>query len=214
MITKAIHSSDLAGMEQRYRAACINSLGGFKSIQLVGSKSKDGQSNLAIFNSIVHLGANPPLIGMIVRPDSVERHTYENILATGFYTLNHIHEEMYVRAHQTSARYPRNESEFIQCGLNEEYKDGFYAPYVQESKVQIGVALRDKIHIPLNKTILVVGEIVSVYLPESALQADGFIDLEKAGTLAGSGLDSYHRTSVLNRLSYAKPGSDPSPLPR
>jgi hypothetical protein len=34
---------------------------------------------------------------------------------------------------------------------------------------------------------------------------DGFIDLEKANTITCSGLDSYHKTIQLDRLSYAKP---------
>jgi hypothetical protein len=34
---------------------------------------------------------------------------------------------------------------------------------------------------------------------------DGFVDIEKAGSIAGAGLDSYHTTKRLERLSYAKP---------
>lgn len=83
--------TDIQAFETRYRAAFVNSLGGFKSVCLVGTKNSQGKTNLAIFSSIVHIGANPPYIGFVVRPDSVERHTYENILETKFYTLNHLH---------------------------------------------------------------------------------------------------------------------------
>jgi hypothetical protein len=38
---------------------------------------------------------------------------------------------------------------------------------------------------------------------------DGFVDLEKAGTLTCSGLDSYHKTARIARLSYAKPDQVP-----
>ncbi len=202
----------ILGLEQRYRATLINSLGGFKSVNLVGTKNQNGQTNLAVFNSIFHLGASPALVGMIVRPDSVERHTYENILQTGSYTLNHLNEDIYIKAHQTSARYPREISEFTATGLNEEYKDDFFAPYVKESAIKIGVELKEKIELKINGTILVIGAIKEVYLPANALLEDGFVDLEKAGTIASSGLDAYYKTTRLARLSYAKTNSLPHTL--
>lgn len=197
-------------MEQRYRATFINSLGGFKSVSLVGTKNKAGKTNLAIFNSIFHLGANPPLVGMVVRPDSVERHSYENILETGFYTLNHLNQSIFINAHQTSARYKREESEFEKCKLTETYLNNFKAPYVKESSVKVGLLLRDTKRIELNDTIIVIGEIKQVHLEESIISPDGFIDLEAAGSITCSGLDSYHKTERMGRLSYAKPYTWPS----
>jgi len=202
----------LASLDQRYRASLINSLGGFKSVNLVGTINKNGQTNLAIFNSIVHLGAHPPLVGLIVRPDSVERHTYENIIETGYFTLNHLNATNYIPAHQTSARYPREVSEFKACGFNEDYKDGFIAPYVQDSKIQIGLKLREVIELKINKTLFVISEIQHVYLPVRSIMPDGFVDLESAGSITCSGLDSYHSTQRLSRLSYAKPDKLPEKI--
>ncbi len=199
----------LMQMEQRFRAAFINSLSGFKSINLLGSKNLQNQSNLAIFNSVMHIGANPPLMGIIVRPDSVERHSYENICETGFYTLNHIHKNIYRQAHQSAARYPRDISEFNACGLTEEYKAEFFAPFVKESNLQIALQLKETIKVQSNNTILLIGEIQHIFLPATAVQKDGFIDLECIGSLAGSGLDAYHQTNKLARLSYAKPNQEP-----
>jgi flavin reductase (DIM6/NTAB) family NADH-FMN oxidoreductase RutF len=205
-------SNIIRAFEQRYRASLINSLGGFKSVNLVGTKNFKGQSNLAIFNSIVHLGANPPLVGMIIRPDSVERHTYENILETKHFTLNHLTKTNYMQAHQTSARYPREISEFKASGLNEDYKDGFFAPYVKESNIQTGLKLQEVVELKINGTILVIGEIEHIYLPDIALKTDGFIDLESAGSITCSGLDSYHSTGKLARLGYAKPDKMPETI--
>ena len=114
-----ITASDLIQMEQRKRAHLINSVGGFKSVCLIGTVDLIGQTNLAIFSSIVHIGANPPLISFIMRPDSVERHTLANILETGSYTINHLNTSIYKQAHQTSARYPKELSEFDATGLNQ-----------------------------------------------------------------------------------------------
>jgi len=209
MDKKILSSADIQQFEQRYRATFINSLGGFKSICLIGTKNKSNMSNLAIFSSIVHIGANPPLIGFVVRPDSAERHTLENILETGFYTLNHIDTEILEKAHQTSARYPREVSEFDAVGLTEYYQD-FFAPFVKESHIQIGMEFRERVDFTINDTIFIIGEIKTVSFPSDILKEDGFLNLESAGTLTCSGLDSYHTTSNVSRLSYAKTESWPT----
>ncbi len=198
-------SKDILALEQRYRAMFVNSLGGFKSLSLIGTRNRNGQSNLAVFNSFVHIGANPPLFGFIVRPDSVERHTLNNILETRIFTVNHVRKEFYTAAHQTSARYPEDVSEFEATGLTEENKPGYYAPFVAESHIKIGASFRQKIDIALNGTIMILAEIMYISMPEDALMPDGFVDLEKAGTITCAGLDSYHSTERISRLTYAKP---------
>jgi len=54
--------------------------------------------------------------------------------------------------------------------------------------------------------IFTVGEILEVILPDDIVGEDGFVDIEKAEIVAISGLDSYHDTKRIARLSYAKPG--------
>lgn len=197
-------------MEQRHRATFINSLGGFKSLVLVGTANEVGETNLAAFSSLFHIGANPPLCGLIVRPDDgAERHTLSNIEKTGFYTVNHVMADFYKKAHQTSARYPKNVSEFVATGLTSYYIDSFHAPFVAESQVKFALELREKHPLSINGTILLIGEIKHIFVPEDAIQSDGFVDIEKAGTVTCSGLDSYHTTQRLARLTYAKPDSVP-----
>lgn len=66
-----ITKSEIEQMEQHYRTTLINSLAGFRQAVLVGTKSIEGVCNLAIFNSLIDLGANPVVYGLINRPDSV-----------------------------------------------------------------------------------------------------------------------------------------------
>jgi flavin reductase (DIM6/NTAB) family NADH-FMN oxidoreductase RutF len=204
-MSKHLTYQEIMEMEQRERAHLINSVGGFKSVSLIGSIDAAGQTNLAIFNSIVHIGANPPLISFIMRPDSVERHTLANILTTGFYTINHLNESIYQQAHQTSAKYPKAVSEFEATGLTPEFKNDFIAPFVKESHIQLGVEFKESVLLSINNTQMIIGEIKSIYFPEDCLQADGYLDIEKAGSIACTGLDSYHTTQSLTRLPYAKP---------
>lgn len=91
-------SEDFAQMDKRYRTQLVNSMPGIKALNLVGTRDANGQENLAVFNSIFHVGANPPYLGMVVRPDSVDRHTWQNIQATGSYTLNAVGADFYGKA--------------------------------------------------------------------------------------------------------------------
>ena len=197
--------AEISEMEQRFRATFINSLTGFKSVALVGTKDASGLTNLAIFNSIVHLGAHPPLIGMVIRPDSVDRHTLQNIEHTGFYTINHIKPSFVEKAHQTSARYPKEVSEFDAVGLTSEFKDDFFAPFVAESSIQIGMEFKEKVPFKINGTVFIIGEVKSIYLPQEIIQNDGFVDLHAASSVTNSGLDSYHIVTKGKRYPYAKP---------
>ncbi|MDX5428495.1 MAG: flavin oxidoreductase, partial [Bacteroidota bacterium] len=70
-----IRENDLEVMEKRYRAALINSITGFKPLNLCGTMDEKGNTNVAIFSSVIHLGSDPALIGMINRPNTVPRHT-------------------------------------------------------------------------------------------------------------------------------------------
>jgi len=195
----------LMEMEQRQRAHLINSIGGFKSLALIGSIDRQGQTNLAIFSSIVHIGSNPPLLSFIMRPDSVERHTLANIFDTGFYTINHINAQIYEQAHQTAARYPKIISEFDATRLTPQFKDEFVAPFVKESSIQIGMEFKERLNISINQTIMIIGEVKAIHFPSDCLLPDGFMNIEKAGTITIAGLDSYHSTQPLQRLPYAKP---------
>lgn len=208
MRLKHFTKSQIAAFETLYRRNLMNTLIGFKNANLIATKDKNGQENLAIFNSLVHIGANPPHIGFVMRPTSVERHTYDNIHETGYYTLNHVHTSFVEQAHQTSAKYPKEVSEFEACGLSAVYKNDFFAPYVQESHIQIGMKFVEEIFIKTNEVYLIIGEVQEFFVQEDCIRPDGFIDLSKAGTTVVSGLDAYYEAQEITRLSYARPNQE------
>jgi flavin reductase (DIM6/NTAB) family NADH-FMN oxidoreductase RutF len=199
-----INRDHISVMEKRFRTTFINSLPGYKCLQMLGTISPAGITNLALFNSVFHLGANPALLGMIFRPDGDDHDSLENIKKTGQYTLNNVLPEWFDRAHQTSARFPSGYSEFEPCGFKEFYIEGFKAPFVAQSSIQIALEMRDLIDISINNTKMLIGEIVHVSMDDSILESDGYVDHLKAGTVTVAGLDSYFTTSHLARLAYAK----------
>ncbi len=200
-----IRKADIEQSEQLYRTSFINSLAGFRQAVLVGTRSVDGYTNLAIFNSLIHLGANPALFGLVNRPGNVQRDTLQNILDTKEYTLNYIQAKHYKKAHQTSARYDRSISEFVKTGFKEFYQPCSHAPFVEEALVKIAMKFEEKIDIPLNGTVLIIGSIIQVEIEAELVGPDGFVALSEAEILISQGLDGYFISKEIGRLAYAKP---------
>jgi len=197
---------DIDQMEKIFRLNLINSCTGFKSANLLGTKSTTGAPNVAVFSSITHLGSNPPLIGFVLRPTTVPRDTYKNIKETGVFTVNHIHSQIIEDAHHTSAKYPREVSEFSQTQLEEEYLDDFYAPYIKGAKIRMGCRFLNEYEIKENDTLLLVSEIEHIYISDTNIQQeDGWLSLSNADTVTINGLDGYAKTELLERFSYARP---------
>lgn len=197
--------NEILELDERFRRNLINSSHGAKTLVLVGSKSKSGIANVAIFSQIIHIGATPPLVGLLFRPDSVERNTLENIRSTGEFSVQNVRNSFYKKAHQTSARYPKDRSEFDACGIREIYLKGFSTPFVGESNVKIGLSFKSETKINENGTILLIGQIELLSVADELLGKDGYIDHFKAETSAGGGLDDYFMLNKLSRLTYAKP---------
>ncbi len=198
--------NQIESWERFYRANFINSLTGFKSVSLIGTTNEHGQTNLGIFSSIVHIGSNPPLVGYINRPVKAAPHTFANIKMTGIYTFNHIQHSFLEQAHQTSAKYAAEISEFTEVGLTPEFESGISAPFVKESVIKYALSLEEIIPIKLNNTFLIIGKVLSVYLPDDILLEDGFLQLDKASSICSNGIDGYYETHLIERYQYAKPG--------
>ncbi|MGB0443761.1 MAG: flavin reductase family protein [Flavobacteriaceae bacterium] len=198
--------SDIDQMDKIFRLNLINSCTGFKSANLLGTKSKNGISNVAVFSSITHLGSNPPLVGFVLRPTTVPRDTYRNIKETGTFTVNHIHSAIVEDAHHTSAKYPSKVSEFTKTQLEEEYLDDFYAPFVKGARVRLGCTFLNEYEIKENDTLLLVSQIEHVYVANQDIQQeDGWLKLQNADTVTINGLDGYAKTELIERFPYARP---------
>jgi flavin reductase (DIM6/NTAB) family NADH-FMN oxidoreductase RutF len=200
-----LSTSDIQNLPKPYRTQLINAISGPKPIHIVGTLSASGQTNAAIFSSIVHLGADPPLLGMISRPDIVDRHTLRNIRETGMYTLNMVGFDWYQKAHQTSARYPADVSEFDAVDLKVHFQEGFIAPFVADANIRLGMKLLNEIPIPQNGCTFIIGQIELLMIEKDIIQDDGWPDLHLANIASCVGLDAYFKIPEIIRLPYAKP---------
>ncbi len=190
-----------------FRRNLINCLSGYKSLNLIGTKNSVGITNLAVFSQVFHIGAVPPLVGVLFRPHTVKRDSLENILESKLFTINQVIPTWFKEAHWSAANWEG--SEFDATGLKEEYKEEFSAPFVHGSPVQLGCKLVETQTIQANQTIVIVGSINHIFVEEQGLRADGSLDLNLLQTVTVSGLDEYHVGKKLARLSYPKIANPP-----
>lgn len=201
---KHISRDDISQMEKIERLNLINSCTGYKSANLLATKSLNGKSNVAIFSSVTHLGSNPPMIGFITRPTTVPRDTYKNIRETGYFTVNHITVDMIEDAHHTSANYDLGVSEFDKTNLEEEYKLDIEIPFVQGSPVQLYCKYVNEYYIKENDTIHVIASIENIFFNEDLEHKDGWLQIDRGNVVALNGLDGYCLPKLVDRFHYAR----------
>jgi flavin reductase (DIM6/NTAB) family NADH-FMN oxidoreductase RutF len=203
-----LRRQDFEELDHIFRINLINSCSGFKSANLIGTKSNSGIPNVAVFSSVTHLGSNPPLLGVIFRPvTDVPRNTYENIKETGQFTVNHIDAPIIEDAHHTSAKYNKEISEFDITNLEEEYKNEWHAPFVKNAPIQMALTYCEEYEIKANNTIQLIGEIKDLFVRQDLLEDDGFINLSKGNIVAINGLDGYTVPELKERIPYQRPKS-------
>ena len=199
------NTKEMNSLEHLYKINLINSCSGYKSANLIATKSIENITNVAIFSSITHIGSSPPMLGFFLRPTTILRNTYENIMEASYFTINHIHEKILKDAHHTSAKYDKSISEFDVTNLETECKDNFYAPFVKDCPIQLSMKYIEEYDIKSNNTKLVIGEIQGLYIKENLLEEDGFINLSKGTIATINGLDGYAIPNLKQRFEYQRP---------
>jgi flavin reductase (DIM6/NTAB) family NADH-FMN oxidoreductase RutF len=199
-----LNQADLDSFSRFYRANLINCLTGTKPAMLIGTTNVNGATNLALFNNIFHVGADPALIGYVQRPVDQSGDTYRNIINTKEFSINWANKEILEQAHQTSARYNDDISEFEVCGLTPEYLEGCKAPYVKECHINILLELVETIPVSINNTIIVIGKVKHILIPNALIKEDGNIDVNADNALSIVGLEQYYTTKFEQKMDYAK----------
>ena len=202
---KKITHSEWDSLSKVHRLNLINSCTGYKSANLIGTKSAQGNTNLAVFSSITHLGSNPAMLGFILRPNVVARNTYDNLKSNGYFTVNHIAQNIIAQAHQTSASYNAEESEFEIVNLTEEYLSEIDVPFVKESPVKLLCKYLNEYEIKENNTIHIIAAIEEIHFKEEIVHEDYWLQLDKADVVTVNGLDGYCLPKIVDRFDYARP---------
>jgi flavin reductase (DIM6/NTAB) family NADH-FMN oxidoreductase RutF len=199
------NTDEIQGLSKLYRLNLINSITGYKSANMIGTKSNSGEENVAIFSSITHLGSSPALLHFTLRPNTVPRDTYKNIKENNVFTVNHVSLGQIEQAHHTSAKYDENISEFDQTQLESEYRLDCHAPFVKGSPIGLGCRYLNEYNIKENGCVLIIAAIEHVFVDDQLLQEDGWVKLELGEVVAINGLDGYALPQLQKRLEYARP---------
>ena len=206
-----LDKKDIETLDKVKRINIINSVSGIKPANLIGTISEDNQLNLAIFSSVVHMGSSPALFGFVLRPTGeVPRHTFENIQANGYYTINAIPQDLIQQAHFTSAKFDRDINEFERCGIEEQFMYGFRAPFVARSPIGLGMKMRKVIPIPLNGTVLIIGSVEHLFIQDEIIDENGFLSLDKAKITGIGGLNQYYQLQQIGQFPYARVNEVPN----
>ena len=187
------------------RLNLVNSCTGYKSANLIVTKSAAGIENVAIFSSVTHLGSDPALIGFILRPTTVPRNTYKNIKETEYFTVNHITADMIADAHHTSANYDETISEFDKTNLESEYIDQIQFPFVKGSPVRLLCKYLNEYEIKENGIIHIIATIETIYHDANLVAGkEYFLQLDKAKVVTVNGLDGYCLPTLIDRFEYSR----------
>jgi flavin reductase (DIM6/NTAB) family NADH-FMN oxidoreductase RutF len=200
---------EIEKLESKYKLNLINSISGIKPANLVGTRSVNNKDNVAIFSSVVHLGSNPAQLGLILRPQTESpRDTYLNIQETGFYTINHVSESFIKKAHYTSVKLDKGESEFDMMKIDKEFINDFHAPFVKNSGVKIGMKHFESIPLS-NGCLFVIGTVELIVLPDNSINDLGQLDLAAYSCAGISGLNTYYGLNKLDSFPYVRTNEIP-----
>ena len=206
---KIFDNENIAALSKVPRLNLINSVTGYKSANLIGTISKNGILNVAIFSSVTHLGSNPPMLGFMIRPiGTTPRDTYINIKENLFFTVNHITADMIASAHHTSANYESAVSEFDKTALESEFLDENQVPFVKNSPVRLLCKYLNEYRIEENGCIHIIASIEKIFVKDELLENDLFVRLDKGNVVTINGVDGYALSTLVNRYEYAHPNQN------
>ena len=61
---RKLDTAEIIKLDRFYGISLLNKISGYKSANLIGTKSKAGLANLAVFNSVIHVGCEPAVFGV------------------------------------------------------------------------------------------------------------------------------------------------------
>lgn len=187
-----------AAWDDRYRATFFNSLYGGRLVAMLCTETEHGV-NVCPVSQIVHVGAFPASVGILLRPASDRHQTRAHIEAGAPLSLHWLPSKEAQHAHQCSAAYPPTASEVDAVGWT------FHpAPSsrLEEALISAHLTWKETHHL-FNGTSLYVFHITEIQA-QGQPEADGFWDFQ-GQLLHSQGLDRYGEFEARTQQPYARP---------
>jgi flavin reductase (DIM6/NTAB) family NADH-FMN oxidoreductase RutF len=188
-----------------------------RPIAWVSTISAHGHLNLAPFSFFNVISAMPPLLGFSPAPrpassTTAEKDTLSNIRETGEFVVNTVTFALAEAMNLTSGEYDSSVNEFEVAGVTPLPSKLIRPPHVAESPVSFECKLYQVLDFgpagQMPTGHLVLGEIVSVHINESVLQADGRMDANALDLIGRMGGMQYSRTRPEDRFELSRPGKE------
>lgn len=190
----------------RYLLACVAP----RPIAFVGTQDADGRENLAPFSFFNAFGANPPVVAFSPAfrgLDGTSKHTFDNVLETGEFTVSTVSYDMVHRMSYASADWPVDVEEFDAVGFRRSPSTLVSPPGVAESPMFMECRLMK--HVPLGNGPgsgqLLIGEVVMFHFHESIFDGP-YPDYRSMDLVARMGGPNYARANGDAVFSIPKPG--------
>ena len=178
-----------------------------RPIAWTGTRSGDGQDNLAPFSYFMGVSTRPPSVAISVarQSDGSLKDTTKNILETGVFTVSMVPYAHASQMNQCAAPWPPEVSEFEACGLQAVMGDRVAAPRPAEALASMECRL---IHShDLGSTHLLVGEVVLYHLADHIVvqdkRGDMVVDAQALDAVCRLGTKDYAR--IAETFSLGRP---------
>lgn len=189
----------------RYLLSCVAP----RPIAFVGTTDGAGQVNLSPFSFFNAFGANPPTVAFSPAfrgTDGSSKHTYENVLATGEFTVSVVSWGIVEQMNLASADWPRDVDEFEAAGFTKAPSQLITPPGVAESPMFMECRLQQHVSLgtgPASGNLLI-GEVVMFHIKESVFDGK-YPSIDRLDLVARMGGPYYCRASGDAVFSLAKP---------
>lgn len=207
---RMLRTAELSG-RQRYRL--MTSLVVPRPIAWIGTRSRDGVSNLAPFSYFNALSASPMLVAVSIgvrrggEGEAAEKDTLVNVRDTGAFSLSLVTERHLEPMVRTSGEWPREIDEFEEAGLVAAECGTVPAPCVADAPAVFECRLFRIVELGVAPNTLVIGEVDAVRLaPDVAVdEATLHVDVESLRPVGRLGLDEYGLLGQIRRLPRPGP---------
>lgn len=182
--------------DENFRLNFLSSLIGHYNTSLIAYYNNE-KAHLSLTNNLLLINADTGLIGIMTNTETAEKAELAQ-----YFSINYIHRSFLRQAHYTSLSFPEGVSAFEKCNLTIESIPDFSAPFVEESKIKVGILFKELV--TLDEKQLLIGEIICIEVDDRLLREDGHINFAYVNTVSSIGNNQYGLTTKPITLSEAK----------
>lgn len=174
-----------------------------RPIGWISTIAADGSANLAPYSQFQNVNFDPPLVMFSANQNlqGQRKDTVVNAEREGAFVWNMATYALRDAVNRSARQFPPGQDEFVEAGLEKAPSRLVRPPRVAASPVQFECTYLQTVRLPGNGRLgtvdVVFGRVVAVHIADSALTADGRLDIARLQPLARLG---YHDYTFVERV--------------